>query len=465
MSTAIHWFRQDLRCLDNPALYQACTAHQNVIPLYILDCDLPQLIGDAQYWWLHHSLNRLEEQLEKHGLKLCLRKGSPLKIITELIQEASVTAVYWNRCYEPERQARDQIIKKHLKESGLICQSFNGQLLNEPWTIIPEKSSFYQVFTPYRRAVQKNLQNPNIPALPARCHSASVRSDRCADWNLAPQSKSWTSKFSASFTPGEESARSKLSDFTQRNLMTYQDSRNIPSLNATSKLSPHLHFGEISPWRIYSSIQDASLHPNANQNAIDCFLSELIWREFSYYLLYHFPQLGYENFRKKFDAFPWQENPDALKRWQSGQTGYPIIDAGMRELWQTGYMHNRVRMIVASFLTKDLFIDWRQGAAWFFYTLLDADLASNAASWQWVAGCGADAAPYFRIFNPILQSEKFDPDGTYIKHWIPELKDLSRVDIHQPWRSAANLKCHYPSPIVDHHQARQDALRYYQQIR
>lgn len=295
-----------------------------------------------------------------------------------------------------------------------------------------------------------------------------VQSDKLLEWNLLP-TINWAVRFSDYWSPGEDGAQHKLDEFIELHLNGYKKNRDFPIKNATSRLSPHLHFGEISPWTILRAIELAKLDPSCDFASAEHFLSELGWREFSFYLLYHFPKLPSENFRNEFDAFPWHNDEQLLACWQKGLTGYPIIDAGMRELWATGYMHNRVRMIVASFLTKGLFIDWRLGADWFLDTLVDADLANNSASWQWVAGCGADAAPYFRIFNPVLQSQKFDPEGSYIRLWVPELSQLVSQAIHAPWESIDSerfyLNSHYPMPIINHHEARTRALNYYNQLK
>jgi deoxyribodipyrimidine photo-lyase len=295
-----------------------------------------------------------------------------------------------------------------------------------------------------------------------------VFSDKIDDWTLLP-TLDWASQFANFWTPGEQGAQQQLTQFIKKELHGYKINRDFPEKEATSRLSPHLHFGEISPWAILRAVQPATLDPNCNFADVEHFLSELGWREFSYYLLYHVPSLPQKNFKNDFDAFPWHNDKALLACWQKGLTGYPIIDAGMRELWATGYMHNRVRMIVASFLTKGLFIDWRLGADWFLDTLVDADLANNSSAWQWVAGCGADAAPYFRIFNPVLQSQKFDPHGTYIRHWVPELISLKNDALHAPWEApdstAIYTQTNYPRPIINHSETRTKALHYYSQLK
>lgn len=468
MTTAIMWFRQDLRLSDNPAFLEACTRYENVIPLYILD-GKNSALGEAQTWWLHHSLNALQKSLyTKMGLKLVLLKGNPLQIILELIHSLPISAVYWNRCYEPLAIERDKKIKATLQEYGTDVQSFNASLLNEPWTIHNKNGDFFKVFTPYWKTCRQALVRKPIQECPPKPTGLNVGSDKLDDWKLLP-TLAWASEFPNFWTPGEEGAQQQLAHFINQRLHGYKINRDYPERQATSYLSPHLHFGEISPWNILMAVESATLDPRCDFTSVEHFLSELGWREFSYYLLYHVPSLPYQNFKNDFDAFPWHNDSALLACWQKGVTGYPIIDAGMRELWATGYMHNRVRMIAASFLTKGLFIDWRLGADWFLDTLVDADLANNSASWQWVAGCGADAAPYFRIFNPVLQSQKFDPSGTYIRRWIPELASLKEDVIHAPWKAsnatAIYDKTNYARPITDHSETRAKALYYYSQLK
>lgn len=467
MSIAIVWFRHDLRCYDHPALSEACHNHDLIIPLYIYS---PELSGAAQNWWLHHSLNSLEKELEKYGLHLCLRRGNALSIIQELIKSYKVDAIYWNRCYEPAVIQRDKNIKEQLKDAGLEVTSFNGSLFNEPWTIKNKSGDYFKVFTPYWRHCQKEISIPEIPPIIPRRSPESIHSDTLSNWNLLPQNPNWAKGFSDYWEPGESGALKKLDLFIESQLHDYKTARNEPAKPGTSRLSPHIHFGEISPWHIWNAITEATLQPDCDIGSAEQFLAELGWREFSYYQLYHFPELPGKNFRSEFDHFPWQDDALHLKNWQKGNTGFPIVDAGMRELWHTGYMHNRVRMIAASFLVKDLLIDWRKGAEWFYHTLLDADLANNSASWQWVAGTGADSAPYFRIFNPTRQGEQFDPQGDYIRKWVPELAQVPNQWIHKPWEAPSHvlpiiLGKEYPYPLVEHNLARRVALEQYQKIK
>jgi deoxyribodipyrimidine photo-lyase len=460
MSKGIFWFRKDLRISDNPGLYHACQIHNEIICIYIFDQPLAKLRDTAQSWWLYHSL----KSLKKTPIRLMIHVGDPQSIISELCQTHQINGVYWNRCYEPDNIQRDTLIKDDLKRRNIHVQSFNGSLLTEPWEVKNQQGSTFKVFTPYWKQCLKQIQMQTSLAIeqwPTFIEYPCLELD---DLQLLPSSPNWAKAFPDYWQPGEKGAQIRLEQFIQHKIHQYKDARNEPAKAATSGLSPHLHFGEISPWKIFRTSSEFQLQHPDHEDQTKHFLSELGWREFSYYLLYHFPNLTTRNFRAEFDSFPWHKNKEAFQRWTQGLTGYPIVDAGMRELWQTGTMHNRVRMIVASFLVKDLLIDWREGARWFDKTLLDADMASNYASWQWVAGCGADAAPYFRIFNPVLQSEKFDKLGVYIKTWVPELKNIPSQWIHEPWKAPVKIQ-DYPQPIVDHNQARQQAMQYYQSLK
>lgn len=465
MSNAIVWFRQDLRLRDNPA-FAAASRHDFIIPLYIWD-EVTASLGGAQRWWLHHSLLSLDDGLKEMGLRLCLRKGKALDILEQLVCDYHIEAIYWNRCYEPIAIERDTAIKKKFQHHGVQVQSTNGSLLHEPSRTVNSSGQFFKVFTPFWRACLKQIKIPEKHIVSQAPKTWETNSDSLAHWKLLPSNPDWTEAFGHYWQPGEEGARIKLTNFIENSLKGYSRSRDEPAKETTSKLSPHLHFGEISPWEIWRALEILKADRDCDVTSIERFSSELGWREFSYHLLYHKPTLPNENFKPNFNAFPWKNDGTFLKCWQQGKTGYPIVDAGMRELWHTGYMHNRVRMIVASFLTKDLLIDWRLGAQWFLDTLLDADLASNSASWQWVAGSGADAAPYFRIFNPVLQGEKFDPAGDYVKRWIPELAPIPAEWIHKPWMAPQDKLdvCQgYPKPIIDHHAARKTALLFYKII-
>lgn len=466
MSTALVWFRQDLRCTDNPALALACAEHQQVIPLYIKELKPRIALGGAQQWWLYHSLTALQKELQKGSLDLYFRQAEPLPLLQELIATHSIDVIYWNRCYEPAHTARDKHIKTALKKLGVKVITCNSALLHEPWDIVNKAGSHFKVFTPYWRHCLRHMQLRPLYTIEHWPEKHAIASDCLDDWDLLPSKPNWAKSFHEYWQPGEQGAIRQLDSFLSNSLNQYKLARDKPSQLGTSCLSAHLHFGEISPQQIWLAVQQQMQEPDCNLTAAHSFLSELGWREFSYHLLFHAPELPSKNFKAQFDFFPWNDNEQWLKCWQKGLTGYPIVDAGMRELWHTGFMHNRVRMIVASFLTKDLLIDWRKGADWFWDTLLDADLASNSFNWQWVAGSGADAAPYYRIFNPTLQGEKFDPQGEYVKRWIPELASLPKQWIHHPWDAPKSIRAslHYPEPIVEHAAARNIALDYYKSL-
>lgn len=461
------WFRQDLRLADNPAL-AAAAKDGPVIPVFILDDETSGTwkTGAAARWWLHRSLDALGANLAKQGSKLILRRGKADRVIDDLIGETKAEAVYWNRLYEPRAVARDTRIKSSWDERGLKVRSFNASLLVEPWTVKTGADGPYRVFTPFWRAATSLIEDATPLPAPRRLDAPPKwpRTEALTAWNLLPSKPNWAQGFDSVWSPGEAGARKRLTAFIDHSLEDYADQRDRPDTSSTSRLSPHLHWGEISPRQIWRTVQAANEgSANAQRHAAK-FMSELGWREFSHHLLYHFPTLPENNFRPMFDSFPWDDNEGAFKAWTRGRTGYPIVDAGMRELWATGYMHNRVRMVAASFLIKHLLIPWQRGQAWFWDTLVDADLANNAASWQWVAGSGADAAPYFRIFNPVIQGEKFDPDGVYVRRWVPELKDCEPRLIHRPWQSSNFAALAYDYPIVDHDRARTRALAAYKSI-
>lgn len=465
----IFWFRNDLRLIDNQALTEAIEATDDLIPIYILDTKSECEIGSAQKWWLHHSLNSLQKSLNKKGAKLHLQKGDPSKVILELIKKYKVKSIYWNKVFEPAALQLDSLLEDSLDKIDVEVNKFNGNLLTDPALIKNKSGGYFKVFTPYWRHIMSILQPREIVPEPKKISQKStIKSEKLDSWDLLPKSPDWSEGFSI-WKPGEKGAREQLKKFLDDGLQGYKDNRDIPSLELTSRLSPHVHFGELSPIQIWNTVEQVGLRYAKLQKGSEAYLRQLIWREFSFYLLYYFPELNKKNFNSKFNGFKWKKNKKALKAWQKGLTGYPIVDAGMRELWHTGYMHNRVRMITASFLTKDLLIDWREGESWFWDTLLDADIANNSFGWQWVAGSGADAAPYFRIFNPIIQGEKFDKDGLYVRKWCPELAKLPNKYIHHPWDApedildSADIKLgkNYPLPIVDHKVARDLALEKY----
>ena len=460
---SIIWFRQDLRLGHNPALTAAFKAN-NVMPIYILDDDTAgqHRMGAASRWWLHHSLKALDVSLDNALNVYC---GDAASIIADLCQRFKVDAVYWNRCYEPRHISQSKYIKQQLSSQGIKAGSINGSLLNEPWSVLKKDGSPYKVFTPYHREASKI--EPPVTVLPAPKLPTHLISDSQAgslDTLALLPVINWDTDFYNLWTPGEAGALSTLTTFLSEGINNYKDGRDIPALKAISRLSPHLHFGDISPHQIISTLLTVADDQNCEH-----FKREIRWREFSYYLLFHFPTLPEKNFKATFDQFPWQNNPAWLMKWQKGLTGYPLVDAGMRELWQTGSMHNRVRMVTASFLIKNLLIDWRLGAQWFWDCLVDADLASNSASWQWVAGSGTDASPYFRVFNPIIQGEKFDPHGDYTRRYLPELSDLPDKYLFKPWEAPSaileqaniTLGQTYPMPMVQIKESRQRALEAY----
>ena len=467
LGPALVWFRQDLRLADNPALIQALADHSVVIPVYIQspdeEGDWPA--GGATRWWLNHSLESLDRELRKQGSRLVLRSGPAVPELQRLVAESGATAVYWNRRYEPAITARDQVVKTELRRSGLLAESFNGSLLFEPWEVATKTGGPYQVFTPFWKAclAKSSVADPLDPPETITGPAQWPASETLGDWKLLPTIP-WDAGFHADWSPGEAGATQNLARFLKDAVAGYREGRNTPSISGTSRLSPHLHFGEISPRQVWEAVH-AAFRGNPSEDA-RTFLSEIGWREFAYHILFHFPQTPTTPLRADFQRFAWETQPKQLRAWQRGLTGYPIVDAGMRELWTTGWMHNRVRMIVGSFLTKDLRISWTEGANWFWDTLLDADLASNTMGWQWIGGCGADAAPYFRVFNPMTQGEKFDPEGDYVRRWVPEIAGLSNRSIHQPWLASSDelqragivLGKTYPHPIVDHAEARVQAL-------
>ena len=461
---SIFWFRQDLRLSDNPGLTKSLES-KNVLPVYILD-DInsgENKMGGASRWWLHRSLENLNKQLDN---KISFYSGDPLEIFKNLIAKFNLKGIYWNRCYEPWRIKRDTNIKKYLIDHGIEAYSYNSNLLWEPNQILKVDQTPYKVFTPYYKKGCLNHDSPRIPIAKPNLEKIIEDEENKNDLenlNLLDKKK-WYSEFENLWQPGENHAHNKFSIFLENGLNGYKYGRNFPSKENVSQLSPHLHFGEISPNQIWYKLEEKS--DDYSEKDLYHFKSELGWREFSYYLNFHFPELNKNNLQSKFDNFPWGNDPEFLNSWKKGLTGYPIVDAGMRELWKTGYMHNRVRMIVGSFLVKNLLIHWKEGERWFWDCLIDADLASNSASWQWVAGTGADAAPYFRIFNPVLQGSKFDPEGKYTKKYLPELNKLPIKYLFDPWnapedeliKANVNLGSNYPKPIIDLKDSRHKAL-------
>jgi deoxyribodipyrimidine photo-lyase len=473
---AIVWLRRDLRIEDNPALFHACQSGAPIVPLFVLDETLPHPPGGASRWWLHHSLADLDENLKQLGSGLILRRGTAANVLKELVKECDAGAVYWNRRYFPRHIEIDKGLKADLKKDGLAVETYNGNLLREPWELKTGSGGYYRVYSPFWRALQKASPARDDPLPRIRkieSLNSPPRSDALEDWRLLPTTPNWAGEIAETWTPGERGARDRLSAFLNGPVDSYPDGRNRPDCEYVSRLSPHLAFGEISPLTIWRETKARIDTGGVSESAANKFLSEIAWREFSYNLLFHNGDLPEEPLRQEFADYPWRNDDIGLRAWQKGETGYPIVDAGMRQLWRTGWMHNRVRMIAASFLIKDLLIPWQKGEAWFWDTLVDADIANNAASWQWVAGCGADAAPYFRIFNPVTQGEKFDPDGNYVRAFVPELAKMPKKYIHAPWTAPENvlqdagvtLGKTYPKPILDHGEARRRALDGYEEIK
>ncbi len=476
-SPIIYWFRNDLRTTDLPGLFAALATGAPVIPCFILDDESPGAWrpGGATRWWLHHSLTALKDEIAALGGKLVLRSGDTREVLPELVRETRASAVYCSRQYEPWAAALETDLHRQLGADEVELRRYPGTLLFEPEDISNQSGQPFRVFTPFWRKCRSLDPAPSPGKVDASSawYGKKITTETLSSWALKPDNPDWAEGWTALWQPGSECARHKLERFLKDKLGQYSDGRDHPALDCTSRLSPHLHFGEISPRTLWhAALELANAKPELD-GQVEKFLSELGWREFSYHLLHHFPAIPEQAFNASFSSFPWISDEEKLRAWQRGRTGYPIVDAGMRELWQTGYMHNRVRMITASFLTKHLLIHWRAGAEWFWDTLLDADLANNSCSWQWVAGSGADASPYFRIFNPILQGKKFDADGDYIRRWVPEIARLPDRYLNSPWEAPAevledagvDLGVSYPEPLVEHASARESALAAYAEIK
>ncbi len=479
LSPSVVWFRRDLRLSDNPALAAALRAGGPVIPVFI---DSPHekppwASGAASRWWLHHSLAALDRSLRERGSRLILRSGPFIRCLRQLAGESGAAGVYWNRSYEPEAVASDAAVESDLTSGGLRTVTFNASLLFEPSEVRNSSGGPFRVFTPFWRACLSNLMQPRPPGRPC----PALPSPRRWPSSLALQQLELTpvhdraGSLEQAWEPGEKGALARLEQFIRGALAGYPRGRELPAVQGTSRLSPHLHFGEVSPHAVWHEVKAAvaATDDPKLREAGDAFLRQIGWREFACHILAAFPGSDQEPLRTDFRGFPWRRSARDLRAWQRGQTGYPFVDAGMRELRTTGWMHNRVRMVVASFLTKDLLLPWIDGAKWFWDTLVDADLANNSFGWQWTAGCGADAAPYFRIFNPVGQGERFDPSGDYIRRWVPELAKLPAQWIHKPWHAPAAVLRNagirpgedYPKPLVDHGEARRRALAAYQGLR
>ena len=443
----LFWFRRDLRLADNRALTEAAASGQPIIPVYVPDA---QDEGGASRWWLHHSLASLDRELRDRGSSLLLRPGKPEQVLPRLASETGADAVYFNRRYEPVSRAQESALEDGL-DASVDTFGCHDNLISRPADLQTQSGGYYRVFTPFWKASSALGDPPEPLPVPSSLRFAehSAESTPLDELRLLPTTPDWAGGLRDTWTPGEPAALELIDDLAPT-LRDYAAHRDRPDLDVTSRLSPYLHFGEISPRQVWHGVRRLEAQGQALAGA-DAFLRQLYWREFSAYLLFHYPELPSAPLRPEFEHFPWLDDDEHLRAWQQGKTGFPIVDAGMRQLWHTGWMHNRVRMIVASFLVKDLMIPWQRGAEWFLDTLVDADLANNSASWQWVAGCGSDAAPYFRVFNPDLQAQKFDPDGDYVRRWIPELSGKSDDA--------------YPDPIVDHAAARERALEAYDVVK
>ncbi len=475
---AIVWLRHDLRLADNPALQAACRHGGPVVPVFVWAPEEEGAWppGGASRWWLRESLARLAAEFRAAGTELVMRRGASLAELLRVAKATGAGAVCWNRRYEPAITARDQKVENALRAAGLQTERYNGALLHEPGTIQNKAGRPFRVFTPFWRTCLAS-DEPSEPLAAPRQLIAPLRQSTSlplAALGLEPK-LDWADGLRTAWKPGSAGAEAELRRFLHKGLQSYAESRNRPDLVGTSRLSPHLHFGEISPRQVWQAVKrfaESQSIPAAVWRHWQ-FLTELGWREFAHHLLFHFPHTPEQPLRSEFARFPWRKNAAWLRAWQRGQTGYPFVDAGMRELRSTGWMHNRVRMVVASFLVKNLLLPWQDGARWFWDTLADADLANNTLGWQWTAGCGADAAPFFRIFNPISQGEKFDPEGGYVRHWVPELARLPAAWIHRPSEAppavlaAAGIELgrNYPRPLVGLRVSREVALEAYQRMR
>lgn len=461
-SPAIVWFRRDLRTADNPALAAAIATGRRVIALYVHDEDAAFAPGGAQRWLLRHSLAALEKRLKKLGIPLILRSGAEEKTVAAVRAEAAAGSVFWNRRYAGEQIETDKAIKQALAADNVDVRTFNGSLLREPWETETKSGGPYKVYTPFWNSLRAEGPSRRLAPSPekARAPAGDIASENLDDWGFLPAEPNWASEFSQHWSAGEDAAQKALETFLDERAASYRGMRDIPSVNGTSRLSPHLAVGSISPLQIWTATHAAIESGDIPSAEGEKFLSELAWREFSYHLLFHNPQMPTKPLRPEFANFPWRKSRKDFDAWTRGETGVPIVDAGMRELWRTGWMHNRVRMIVASFLVKNLLLPWQWGERWFWDTLIDADPANNTASWQWVAGSGADAAPYFRVFNPLTQAEKFDPDGDYIRNFAPHHIAAQKTNAKN--RADSGAPTH---PIVDLAVSRKRALDAYQEMK
>lgn len=468
MNSIVVWLKNDLRIEDNQALFSASKQGKPVYAIYVWapDDDGMWAMGGASRCWLHFSLQVMAEELVKLNIPLIIRSGPLQNTLYQFLQEVNAEGVFWNRQYEPFAFHRDLQLKGILQKKGLKVETFKGNLLFEPWEIANQQKKPFQVFTPFwKNCLLKGVDDACTPTPATQPEfPKKISSLKIDELNLLPRIH-WDKGIKNHWKFGCIEAIAKVKSFIKNGVDHYSENRDYPAVAGVSELSPYLHFGEITPRMIWKMVLAETDSKTSEMRAP--FLRQLGWREFAHHLLFHFPHTPEQPLRKEFASFPWLEDKKNLKAWQKGLTGYPIVDAGMRQLWETGWMHNRVRMIVGSFLVKDLLLPWLEGAKWFWDTLVDADLANNTLGWQWVGGCGADAAPYFRIFNPVTQGEKFDPNGEYVKKWVPELAGLSNEWIHHPWeapglilrQAGIVLGKDYPWPIVDHGKARERALQ------
>lgn len=467
---AIVWFRHDLRLKDNPALNAAVQTSRPVIAIFIYDREAMKDsdYGAAGKWWLHHNLAHLQIALKDRGVHLAIRTGNSADIIQKIIEETGATSLFYNRIYEPWSIKRDKDIKALFTQKGIEVQSFSGHYLFEPWTIKNKSGDPYKIFTPFYKACLAQEDRIGEP-LAAPGTMTGYRQDIAHERQDVPgfiPAIRWDKKMETHWESGESAAHNRLNAFLDNGLTDYKDGRDRPDRDKTSSLSPYLRFGIISPRAIWHTTRAYAYAHDIPENQTESFLRELIWREFCNHLLYYFPDMPVKPLQGKFENFPWKRNVKHRTAWQKGLTGYPIVDAGMRQLWETGWMHNRVRMIAGSLLVKHLLQPWQDGEAWFMDCLIDGDPANNSAGWQWIAGCGADAAPYFRIFNPILQGEKFDPGGDYVRRFVPELRNMPGRYIHRPWEAPEDILVDagvtlgetYPFPVVDHKAGRARAM-------
>ncbi len=463
--TTVVWFTYDLRLHDHPALMAA--AGDDIVPVFVLDKQDPWFLGSASRWWLYHSLKALDQSLARMGGHLIFRQGDTLNEIMSVAKQVAADQVVFTRAYEPWLCQQQKQLFEALTQTGVRVRRFGSRALIEPETLSNRQGLPFKVFTPFYKTASARISSLRVQPTPKlRFSPHRAPTDTLTDWALLPSRPNWSKGFAPLWQPGEDGATAQLREALETVIDSYSQTRDLPSHAGTSRLAPHLHFGEVSPRQVWVATQNTF---GDRLDLAEPFVRQLYWREFGLHLLHHFPHTPERPFNTRFSGFPWRKNAARLKQWQAGKTGYPIVDAGMRELWHTGWMHNRVRMVVASFLTKHLNIPWRQGAQWFWDTLLDADLANNTMGWQWVAGCGADAAPYFRVFNPTRQGERFDPKGDYVKQWVPELAHLPEKYIHSPWEAPPDtlkaagiaLGKTYPKPMVDHTSAREAALAAY----